>query len=91
MGRVQNSSGSGLLFGQSSGSGLIGFANFSKLWGRIYWVSFQNFGFSGLSGPDPTQHILGPYALKYEISSFHVSNTFMCQFLISGEPKVTSS
>ena len=38
----------------SSGSGLVGFANFCKVRVRVYWVSFQNFGFSGLSGPDPT-------------------------------------
>ena len=48
LGRVQNSLGSGLLFGKSSGSGLIGFANFSKV--RVYRVLFLNFGFSGLSG-----------------------------------------
>ena len=50
LGRVQNSSGSGLHFWQSSGSGLIGFANFSKVRVRVYRVSFLNFGFSGLSG-----------------------------------------
>ena len=50
LGRVQNSSGSGLLFGQSSGSGLIGFANFNKVRVRVYRVLLLNFGFSGLSG-----------------------------------------
>ena len=50
LGRVQNSSGSGLLFGQSSGSGLIGFANFNKVRVRVYRVLVLNFGFSGLSG-----------------------------------------
>ena len=50
LGRVQNSSGSGLHLWQSSGSGLIGFANFSKVRVRVYRVSFLNFGFSGLSG-----------------------------------------
>ena len=50
LGRVQNSSGSGLHFRQSSGSGLIGFANFSKVRVRVYRVLVLNFGFSGLSG-----------------------------------------
>ena len=46
----QKSSGSGLLFGQSSGSGLIGFENFSKVRVRVHRVSLLKFGFSGLSG-----------------------------------------
>ena len=50
LGRVQNSSGSGLNFGQSSGSGFIGFPNFCKVRVRVYRVLFLNFGFSGLSG-----------------------------------------
>ena len=49
-GRVQNSSGSGLHFLQSSGSGLIGFAFFSNLRVRVYRVSLLMFGFSGFSG-----------------------------------------
>ena len=49
-GRVHNSSGSGSGFGKSSGSGLIGFANFSKVLVRVHRVSFLRFGFSGLSG-----------------------------------------
>ena len=48
LGRVQNFSGSGLNFGQSWGSGLIRFPNFSKV--RVYRVLFLDFGFSGLSG-----------------------------------------
>ena len=43
-------SGSGLLFWQSSGSCLIGFANFSKVRVRVYRFLILNFGFSGLSG-----------------------------------------
>ena len=48
--RARKSSGSGLLFGQSSGSGLIGFENFSKVRVRVHRVSILKFGFSGLSG-----------------------------------------
>ena len=49
-GRLHNSSGSGSGFGKSSGSGLIGFSNSSKVRVRVYRVSFLKFGFSGLSG-----------------------------------------
>ena len=48
--RARKSSGSGSDFGQSSGSGLIGFSNFSKVRVRVYRVSLLKFGFSGLSG-----------------------------------------
>ena len=48
--RAQKSSGSGSIFIQSSGSGLIGFSNYSKLRVRVYRVSLLKFGFSGLSG-----------------------------------------
>ena len=41
-GRVRKSSGSGLTFGQSSGSGFVGFANFCELRVRV-----SSFGFIG--------------------------------------------
>ena len=44
-GRVRNSSGSGLAFRQSSGSGFVGFANFCKLRVRV-----SRFGFIGFHG-----------------------------------------
>ena len=50
LGRVQNSSGSGLHFLQSSGSGLIGFAFFSNVRVRVYRVSLLMFGLSGILG-----------------------------------------
>ena len=50
LGRVRNSSGSGFVFFNSSGSGLIGFVNFSNVRVRVYRVSLLKFGFSGLSG-----------------------------------------
>ena len=49
-GRAQKSSGSSLLFRQTSGSGLIGFLNICKVRVRVYRVSFLEVGFSGLSG-----------------------------------------
>ena len=45
-GRARNSSGSGLTFMGSSGSGFIGFANFSNLRVRVSGIEF--IGFHGL-------------------------------------------
>ena len=53
LGRVRNSSGSGSVFLKTSGSGLIGFVNFSNVRVRVYRVSLLKFGFSGLSGSGP--------------------------------------
>ena len=45
LGRVRNSSGSGLAFWQSSGSGFVGFDDFCKVRVRVY-----RFGFIGFHG-----------------------------------------